>query len=191
MIILRSASVALALTLTLGGLVACGSDAASDGGSSGAAGSASSGSAGKGGGGPTNNEPELTGTMSFSNGAKLDCKVSTQNFPASGEYSVLCEEDASNFRFVQVTFKDEASARTAQTLKFMKPFAFSPEDHPDTDAIAVSWTGTDGTLDSDDDSTGSAKVAKSGDHYAVTLSDVSVESTPTKATGTVTAVIDF
>ena len=130
--------------------------------------------------------------MSFSNGAELDCKVSTQDFPSSGEYSVLCEEDASNFRYVQVTFKDEASARTAQTLKFMKAFAFKPEDHPDADAIAVGWTDTDGgTLYADDESTGSAKVVKNGAHYTLTLTDASVESAPTKATGTVTAVIDF
>ena len=85
--ILRSASVALALTLAFGTLGACGSDAASDGGSSGAAGSAGSGSAGKGNGGATNNETELTGTMSFSNGAKLDCKVSTHglSYPSIAE----------------------------------------------------------------------------------------------------------
>jgi hypothetical protein len=197
MTILRSASVALAFTLALGSLAACGSDAASDGGNSGAAGSAGSGAAGaagaagKGGAGPIDNETELTGKMSFNNGEELDCKVSTQDFPASGEYSVLCEEDATSFRYVQVTFKDEASARTAQTLKFMKPFAFSPEDHPDADAIAVSWTDSDGTLDSDDTSTGTAKVVKNGSHYTVTLTDVTVESLPTHAIGTVTATIDF
>jgi hypothetical protein len=181
MTIIRSSPFALlllpALALALGGTLGCGSDAASTGGG---AGSGSSGD-------------DLKGTVSFNGGPTLECDVDDQDFAASGEYSITCDNDEvdSNYRFVQITFKDEASARTAQTLKFMRPFAFKPEDHPDADAIAVSWTDKDGTLDSDDDSTGTAKVVKSGNHYTVTLTDVSVESTPTKATGKVTAVVNF
>lgn len=185
---LRSSSVALALILALGGTLGCGSDDVSNPGGAGSSGTAGSGA----GGGSSNNGADLTGTFSFDGGPTIDCKVSTQDFPATGEYSVLCEEDSTDFRYVQVTFKDEASARTAQTLKLMKAFAFSAADHPDADAISVGWTDAEGdTLYADDDSTGSAKIVKNGAHYTVTLTDVLVESAPTKATGTVTATIDF
>ena len=188
MSILRSSSVVFALTFALGGTLGCGSDDVSNPGGAGASGTAGSGAAG----GSSDDGADLTGTFSFDGGPTIACKVSTQDFPATGEYSVLCEEDATDFRYVQVTFKDEASARTAQTLALMKAFAFSPEDHPDADAISLGYTDADGdTLYADDDSTGTGKVVKNGTHYTVTLSAVSVESATTKVSGPVTATIDF
>lgn len=148
-----------------------------------------------GGAGESGNPPgdtELGGTFTFG-GETVDCKTSTQDFPATGEYSVLCEndEDDSNYRFVQVTFKDEPSARKAQTLTFMAPFAFKPEDHEAADAVAVSFTNKDGTLDSEDESTGSAKVAASGGHYVITLNSVSLSTVTSEDTGEVSATINF
>ncbi|MDF3070605.1 MAG: hypothetical protein K0R38_6206 [Polyangiaceae bacterium] len=135
---------------------------------------------------------ELGGTFTFG-GETADCKTSTQDFAATGEFSVVCEndEDDSNYRFVQVTFKDEPSARTAQTLTFMAPFAFKPEDHEAADAVAVSYTNKDGTLDSEDDSTGSAKVTASGGRYVITLDSVSLSTVTSEDTGEVSATINF
>jgi major membrane immunogen (membrane-anchored lipoprotein) len=135
---------------------------------------------------------DLTGTFTFA-GVTLDCETSDQDFPATGEYSVVCDndDDDANYRFVQVTFKDEPSARVARDLKFIAPFAFGPEDHEEADTIAVSYTNDDGTLDSDDDSTGSAKVTVSGNHHVITLKDVSLSTVTSGDTGTVSAVINF
>ena len=174
-------SLALVVALCLGA-VACGDDDSTGG---------TDGAAGEGSKTPIDND-DLTGTFTF--GAEtLDCEVSDQDFPASGEYSVVCDNDEvdSNYRFVQVTFKDEASARTAGDLKFIAPYAFKPEDHPDADTIAVQFTDTDGTLDSDDDSTGSAKVTASGGRYVLTLEDVSLSTVTSDDTGTVSATINF
>lgn len=167
------------LTLCLLGATGCGGSD-SDAGSPGAGGEGSE----------MPSDEELTGTFTFA-GVTTDCKVSTQDFPATGEYSVLCEEDSASSRFVQITFKDEASARMAQDLKLIAPFAFKPEDHPDADTIAVSYTDSDGTLDSDDDSTGSAKVAASSGHYVLTLKDVSLSTVSSEDTGEVSATIQF
>lgn len=172
----------LLLALCLLGATACG-------------GSDSEGTPNDGGAGKTGNPPgdtELTGTFTFG-GETVDCKTSTHDFPATGEYSVVCDndEDDSNYRFVQVTFKDEPSARKAQSLTFMAPFAFKPEDHEAADAVAVSYTDKDGTLDSEDDSTGSAKVAASSGRNVLTLVGVSLSTVTSEDTGEVSATIDF
>lgn len=170
----------LLLALCLLGATACGED--------------SKGAPNDGGAGETGNPPdtELTGTFTFG-GDTVACKTSHQDFAATGEYSVLCEndDDDSNYRFVQITFKDEASARKAQSLTFTGPFAFKPEDHEAADAVAVSHTDKDGTLDSDDDSTGSAKVAVSGGHNVLTLTNVSLSTVSSEDTGEVSASIEF
>src|SRR5687767_14548509 len=62
----------------------------------------SSGSPNDGGAGESGNPPEeaaLTGTFTFG-GETLDCETSDQDFPATGEYSVLCEndDDPANYR---------------------------------------------------------------------------------------------
>jgi hypothetical protein len=168
----------LLLALCVLGAVACGED---------------SKDAGNGGGaGESGNPPDETGlTGTFTIGTKtLPCTTSDQDFPATGEYSVLCESEDSGF--VQVTFKNEAAARTAQDLTFMKPFAFKPEDHEAADAISVSYMNAAGeTLDSDDESTGSAKVAASDGHHVLTLKDVSLSTVTSEDTGEVSATINF
>jgi hypothetical protein len=57
--------------------------------------------------------------------------------------------------------------------------------------VAVSCTDGDGTLDSDDESTGSAKVAASGAHYVLTLTNVSLATVTGEATGDVSATSNF
>lgn len=64
----------------------------------------------------TSQEPEeKTFTGTFSVGSKsFTGKISTQKFPATGEFSVLCQDDASGL--IQLTFHDEVTARTPQNL---------------------------------------------------------------------------
>lgn len=109
------AGLLLAIVLT-SGLVACGSDA----GSSPTAGDAST----------TNTAPK-TGTFTV-DGQQRSCKVETQFFPATKEFSVVCQDDA--YGLVQVTFKDEASARLDQSLTVIKG---SVSSHPDPKTVVV------------------------------------------------------
>lgn len=178
------------LALCVIGITACGESAE---------GGASGGGAGESGNSPDDvdnlpddlpDDVELTGTFTYA-GKTLACKTSHQDFPATGEFSVVCDNDDDGYQFVQVTFKNEASARQDQDLTFMAPFAFKPEDHEAADAVAVSYTGSDGTLDSDDDSTGSAKVTSSGAHHVLTLTNVSLSTVTSEATGSISATIDF
>lgn len=151
---------------------------------------ANDGGAGEGGNVP--DDTELTGTFTFGSDT-VDCKTSHQDFAATGEYSVVCDndDDDANYRFVQVTFKNQAAARKAQDLTFMAPFAFKPEDHEAADAIAVSYSDRDGALDSDDESTGSAKVTAAGGRNVLTLESVSLSTVTSADTGNVSATISF
>ena len=60
-------------------------------------------------------EKNLTGTFSFG-GVTLPCKVSSQLFPASKEYSIVCDnsDDSNNYRFVQVTWIRTARSQRAK-----------------------------------------------------------------------------
>lgn len=59
----------------------------------------------------------LTGTFT-ANGKTYTGKVSTQQFPATGQYSVLCQDDndPNNSKLIQFVFKDESSARAGGSL---------------------------------------------------------------------------
>jgi hypothetical protein len=170
-------------------LAACGESEAGDAGSGGAGGESATGGASSGSGSSPGTE-SFTGTLTFG-GETLDCAVTTSTF-TSDEFSIICDndEDASNYRYVEVTFKDEASARTAQDLVFAAPFDFTG-GHDDPKAISVGWTDSDGTLYSADDSSGEAAVTESGGHNVVTLTDVSLSNAEGTATGTVSATLSF
>lgn len=134
----------------------------------------------------------LGGTFTFG-AVTLPCKVSSQMFPASGEYSIVCDnsDESSNYRYVQVTFKNEASARLTQTLRFKDPFAFKPEDHPDADTVSVDYLDKDGTITAGSTSTGSANVASSGGHNVLILKDVSLGNVTKTRSGTISAAVTF
>jgi hypothetical protein len=177
---LRARCGRLLLALCVMGATACGES--SEGGPN-------NGAAGESGNSP--DDTQLTGTFTFE-GKTRDCKTSHQDFAPTGEYSVVCENEEDGYRFVQVTFKNEVSARLAQNLTFMAPYAFKPEDHEAADAIAVSYTDGNGTLDSDDDSTGSAKVTASGARSVLTLTNVSLATVTSEIQSSeVSATINF
>ena len=137
-------------------------------------------------------EKNLTGTFSFG-GVTLPCKVSSQLFPASKEYSIVCDnsDDSNNYRFVQVTFKNEVSARLPQALKFKAPFAFTPEDHPDADTVSVDYFDKDGNITAGEASTGSSGVSVSGGRNVLTLKDVSLGNVTKTRSGTISATVNF
>ncbi len=99
------------------GLVACGGDSDS---------SPTTGDA------STANAAPKVGTFTVDGQPERSCKVETQFFPATKEFSVVCQDDA--YGLVQVTFKDEASARLDQSLTVIKG---SISSHPDPKTIVV------------------------------------------------------
>ncbi|HXG82831.1 MAG TPA: hypothetical protein VNI84_02295 [Pyrinomonadaceae bacterium] len=59
----------------------------------------------------------MIGTFT-ANGKNYSGKVTTQQFPATGQYSVLCqdESDTNDSKLMQFVFKDEKSARAGDNL---------------------------------------------------------------------------
>lgn len=153
------------------------------GGSSGGGDAGTGGGADAGGGGGGN----LTGSYTV-DGQRKNCKVETQLFGATDEFSVLCQNDDDGL--IQITFKDEASARLAQTLRIIKTDIL---EHPDADTISVDYRPFDDrdTLVSDDDKAGTASVTKSGSRNVLTLTDVALESFEGTSSGVVSATITF
>lgn len=87
----------------------------------------------------TTNPAPKTGTFSVDGQPERTCKVETQLFPATKEFSVVCQDDG--YGLVQVTFKDEASARIDQSLTVIKG---SISSHPDPKTIVVDMQSLSG-----------------------------------------------
>jgi hypothetical protein len=121
----------------------------------------------------TTNPAPKTGTFSVDGQPARSCKVETQLFPATKEFSVVCQDDA--YGLVQVTFKDEASARLEQSLTVIKG---SISSHPDPKTIVVGMQPLPGgpggpVTDSTDGAPGKASSAGSTVKLeGVVLSDV-------------------
>lgn len=136
---------------------------------------------------PTPDPTTLTGTFTVE-GNTYACEVTTQLFEATGEYSVLCQNDSAGL--VQVTFKDEVSARRAQAFTIAKR---NYVEHADPDVIDVSYfeLGIGINADSKDDFDGEAVVAAEGSHHALMLTGVMLEDTDEINTLVVSAEIEF
>lgn len=134
---------------------------------------------------------QTSGTLKGSytvDGVKHGCEVSTQTFPATKEFSVLCQNDDDGL--VQITFKDEASARLSQTLRIIDTDIFS---HPDADTINVDYRPFDDrdSVSSEDDTPGSASTKASGGRTELTLKDVELESNISDEKAKVSATVPF
>ncbi len=129
---------------------------------------------------------DFTGVYSAGKG-ELDCAVSTQLF-VTDEFSIVCQNDDDGF--VQITFKDEASARTAGSFTITERNYF---EHPEPTTVDVSYDsfGDEPQLVSQSDLPGTVEVTASGGHNVLTLTDVELHSFPEAVTGTVSATIDF
>lgn len=113
-------------------------------------------------------EAELSCT--FSIGKILHTgKVSTQVFPATKEYSVLCEDSTTGWSLVQLVFRDEASARTAQKFKIVTDKATSAEAGNEASAAFNNSYVTS------DSSTGAITVKNEGSHYTIELENLSLQ----------------
>lgn len=134
----------------------------------------------------SDDESGKTGTFTV-DGSTQTCRVTTQLFPATKEFSVVCQND--NYGFVQVTFKDQANARKAQKLAVIKGTILS---HPDAATIFVGFSPLPGgpggpAVASRDDAAGTAI----GTGQAVTLTGVVLTEFSGAVTHTIAATINF
>jgi|GEM_PF-6273634 len=127
---------------------------------------------------------DLTGIFS-SEGKSYSGKVSTQIFPATKEYSVLCQADDEKGTLMQATFKDETSARTEQTLKIVKGSIMHASE---PNEVKIDF---DLKYQSKDDKAGFAKVVKEGGKYYIVVSDAELSDADEKEKKTVSGKIPF
>ena len=127
----------------------------------------------------------LGGTFSIG-GTINDCRTETQDF-STGEFSVICQNDDTGL--VQITFKDEASARLAQSLTITYRDIF---EHPDPASVDVgyrSFTGEDAA--SDNDAPGTAVATVTGSTNVVTLTNVQLSNAVSDVQAVVSATVEY
>lgn len=112
--------------------------------------------------------PELSGVFTV-DGTSYTGKVSAQKFGATGQYSVVCQEDA--FGLVQITFATEGEARAPQTLKLGK-MSYTGPATPGIVHLSLSPFATGANLGSGDAPEQTVTLVKEGEHMVVTFSDV-------------------
>ena len=110
-------------------------------------------------------------SCSFSvNGQAYIGKSSTQVFPATKEFSVLCEPIGEEAKLVQFVFKDETSARVGQKFKIVHDLATKAEG---PNEVSVTYESDYVTKDS---SAGSISVLKDKVTSSVEFEDVLLEN---------------
>jgi hypothetical protein len=131
----------------------------------------------------TSEEQELTCDFAV-DGKSYAGRASTQNFPATKEFSVLCQGSGEEAKLIQFVFKDEASARSNEKFKIVSDNAMSAEG---ADEVSLTFDNVYSTRGS---SGGTVMVTKGTVGNVVEFKDV----TPEKMTGeraTVSGKIQF
>jgi len=132
----------------------------------------------------SNESSRLTGTFT-ANGKNYTGKVSTQQFPATGQYSVLCQDDndPNDSKLIQFVFKDESSARAGGNL--------TTAYNQGKDQIAAeTWLTFDIRYRSEADSKGTVTVNKTGSGNELVFNNVTLK-TMGKETVVVSGKIPF
>lgn len=132
----------------------------------------------------SNESSSLTGTFT-ANGKTYTGNVSTQQFPVTGQYSVLCQDDSdpNDSKLVQFLFKDENSARAGGNL------TTAYNQGKDQTATEASLT-FDVRYRSEEDSKGTVKVSKKGSGNELVFDGVTLK-TITKEKVVVSGKIPF
>lgn len=114
-------------------------------------------------------DKDLTGTFT-AGGKQYTGKVSVQNFEATGQYSVLCQDvsDPNNSKLIQFVFKNEASARSEGSLTT----SFDPGQDQTASEISVSF---DNSYRSDGYSKGTASVSKKGNNNELIFDNITLQ----------------
>ncbi len=90
-------------------------------------------------------------------GKSFTGKISTQKFPATGEFSVLCEDEKAGL--IQLTFHDEATARTQQNLT-SGIRSMTPPVNPKLVSVSYLPLGAGTNLDSKSETADAIKIIK-------------------------------
>jgi len=118
----------------------------------------------------SNEENDLTGTFTAGD-KKYTGKVSTQNFEATGQFSVLCQDDTdpNDSKLIQFVFKDEASARAGGNKT---PAYDQGKDQAATDASVIFEL----KYKSVEESTGIITVNKNGSNNEIVFKDLKLKT---------------
>ncbi len=124
---------------------------------------------------PFNEDKDLTGTFT-ADGKALNGKVSTQVFPSTKEFSVLCQDDTdpNNSRLIQFVFKDEASARAGGDFKIVYDDIMSAEGSNE-----ISFA-LDNTYHTREDTKGMVTISKEGSGNVINFDDVALTDSEKK-----------
>ena len=137
--------------------------------------------------GEESEEEQKKGTFTV-NGKTYEGKVSVQTFPATGEFSVLCQDDAVGL--VQITFKNEATARSPQQFKFDKALASGNKDATVINASFMPFAG--GTsVESVGGKPGTAASSKAAKGNEISFENVELESSDGKVKLPVSAKVNY
>ena len=102
-------------------------------------------------------------------GKEFSGRVSTQLFPATKEYSVLCHSTDESAKLIQFVFRDESSARTNQEFKIVYDSVMEAEAGSE---VSLSF---DNVYSSNDASGGSVRVTKTANQNSVEFKDIALE----------------
>lgn len=119
----------------------------------------------------SNNEKNFTGTFTI-NGKSYKGRVSTQQFTATGQFSVLCQDDdtePNSFKLIQFVFKNETVTRAGGDFVTVH----SQGTNQLANEVSVDVLGI---YRSQEDSKGSFKVIKNGDSNELVFENVKLES---------------
>ncbi len=132
----------------------------------------------------SNEDKDLTGTFT-AGGKTYTGKVSTQNFEATGQYSVLCQSDTdpNDSKLIQFVFKDEKSGRAGGSI------TTAYDQGKDQTATEASLT-FDTRYRSYEDAKGTVTVNKNGSNNELVFNNVTLK-TMSKETVVVSGKIPF
>jgi len=113
-------------------------------------------------------DKDLTGTFT-ADGKTFTGRVSVQQFEATGEFSVLCQDNEGESTLLQTFFSTEADARTPGDLKIMyrSPISGNKEVRAFSVSFETAWRTAD-------ESKGTAKITKDGSNNVLEFEGVEV-----------------
>lgn len=127
--------------------------------------------------------PASTGSFTV-DGKSHAGKVSVQQFPATGQFSVVCQDDA--FGFVQITFSSEADARKPQTVK-LEELSPTKANAPGTAHLSLSpFSGAE-----TGSRVGSATISHEGAHHVVKFENVELSDKASSVKKTVSGSVAY
>ncbi|MES2708926.1 MAG: hypothetical protein V4726_20190 [Verrucomicrobiota bacterium] len=105
-------------------------------------------------------------------------KMSVERFAATGEFSIVCQND--EVGLIQLIFKDETDARTPQELTLVERLSSGLKEKKTAD-LSFQTFGIGATVSTRGETTAKVTVTKSSDGNEVTFSEVPLFSVDRKS----------